>query len=542
MTYEYITSPEDQYDWAEVGDKTRIDPIYAQYIKSQAGIDNGNPYIEALPLPLADASVPAAYTHSPGSIAVKPDDSKATILNKVSLLRQIRFPFPFHKELEPEFYMALVNSYRSRMTRRDPDQNLSYRSGGTEEITHQILEAETGAGTNPGFHMLGFSGCGKSSALQVLLSRYPQYLRHLNPDGSYFPQITYVVVSCAANSNFKAVYEGIGRAIDKALGILDSSFSYEYQVKKANSLAAKEALIARYIELFGIGCIILDEIQLIDFESTKENSFEGLMTLANKTKVAIAAVGTEDAYQKMFTKQRTSRRLGNEIVASSYCENKKYFALLCKKLFETRLFGTEVELTTEIVDELYRCSAGIIDQLISLFSFMVIDYYNAKNYPEVNAEYVRKKAEKHFPGIVKILTDMKNPLNDKKRMELVRQSTLALEEMQKEEERKKYEQSLVGGGLDDAMDRSNLISQVCEAIAYMTDDYNRLTIEKETESVLNTKAGKAMNVKELSRKVLSRLKGKKSDKRPPARKAPKDMDDRHLQMLNLLEEDYPAEF
>lgn len=206
------------------------------------------------------------------------------------------------------------------------------------------------------------------------------------------------------------------------------------------------------------------------------------------------------------------------------------------------MFGTEVELTTEIVDELYRCSAGIIDQLISLFSFMVIDYYNAKNYPEVNAEYVRKKAEKHFPGIVKILTDMKNPLNDKKRMELVRQSTLALEEMQKEEERKKYEQSLVGGGLDDAMDRSNLISQVCEAIAYMTDDYNRLTIEKETESVLNTKAGKAMNVKELSRKVLSRLKGKKSDKRPPARKAPKDMDDRHLQMLNLLEEDYPAEF
>lgn len=537
MTYEYVTSPEDQYDWAEVSDKTRIDPIYAQYVKSPAGIDNGNPYIEALPLPLADDSIPAAYTRSPGSIAVKAGDSKTAILNKVSLLRQIRFPFPFHKELEQEFYMALVNSYRSRRTRRDPDQNLDYRSGGAKETTHQILEAETGAGTNPGFHMLGFSGCGKSSALQVLLSRYPQYLRHVNPDGSYFPQITYVVVSCAANSNFKAVYEGIGRAIDKAMGILDSSSSYEYQVKKATTLAAKEALIARYIELFGIGCILLDEIQLIDFESTKENSFEGLMTLANKTKVAIAAIGTEDAYQKMFTKQRTSRRLGNEIVASSYCENKRYFALLCKKLFENRLFGDEVTLTPEIVDELYRCSGGIIDQLISLFSFMVIDYYNAKNRPAVNAEYVRKKAEKHFPGIVKILTDIKNPLNDRKRMELVRQSTLAIEEMQKEEERKKYEQSLVGGGLDDALDRSNLISEVCERIKFMTDAYNHLTIEKEAESVLNTKAGKTMNAQELTRKVMSRLEGKHTDKRPPARKAPKEMDDRHIQMISFIEED-----
>ena len=44
----------------------------------------------------------------------------------------------------------------------------------------------------------------------------------------------------------------------------------------------------------------MDEIQLIDFNSTKENSFESLLLLTNETKVAFVVIGTEDAYEKMF--------------------------------------------------------------------------------------------------------------------------------------------------------------------------------------------------------------------------------------------------
>ena len=43
-------------------------------------------------------------------------------------------------------------------------------------------------------------------------------------------------------------------------------------------------------EVFSIGAIILDEIQLIDFNSTKENSFESLLLLTNETKVAFVVI------------------------------------------------------------------------------------------------------------------------------------------------------------------------------------------------------------------------------------------------------------
>lgn len=42
--------------------------------------------------------------------------------------------------------------------------------------------------------------------------------------------------------------------------------------------------------------------------------------IGNRTKVAIAVVGTEDAYSKMFTHLRTARRLGNIISGNLYCE------------------------------------------------------------------------------------------------------------------------------------------------------------------------------------------------------------------------------
>ena len=41
------------------------------------------------------------------------------------------------------------------------------------------------------------------------------------------------------------------------------------------------------------------------------------MILANRTKVAIAVVGTEDAYEMMFSKFRTGRRVGTVIKAHS---------------------------------------------------------------------------------------------------------------------------------------------------------------------------------------------------------------------------------
>ena len=91
------------------------------------------------------------------------------------------------------------------------------------------------------------------------------------------PQIVYLVVNCVANSNFSALYASIGNAIDRALGITTSV--YQKLIESRRSLGEKAEKVRELVEIFAIGIIILDEIQLIDFQSTKENSFESLMTL-----------------------------------------------------------------------------------------------------------------------------------------------------------------------------------------------------------------------------------------------------------------------
>ncbi len=58
--------------------------------------------------------------------------------------------------------------------------------------------------------------------------------------------------------------------------------------------------VCELIEKFSIGTIVLDEIQLINFNSNKENSYEGLLGIVNKTKIALSVVGTDEAYKKLF--------------------------------------------------------------------------------------------------------------------------------------------------------------------------------------------------------------------------------------------------
>lgn len=98
------------------------------------------------------------------------------------------------------------------------------------------------------------------------------------------------------------------------------------------SLAEKQLKVCELIEKFSIGTIVLDEIQLINFNSNKENSYEGLLGIVNKTKIALSVVGTDEAYKKLFGMLRNARRAGEYINASAYTSDKEYFNYLLSML------------------------------------------------------------------------------------------------------------------------------------------------------------------------------------------------------------------
>ena len=361
--------------------------VEAIYVKSPVNADNGNPFIEALPKPRMDKEVTKDYELKLD--ITKGSKDEFTALSEISTLKSLRFKLPFHQKMELEMYNCLVSSYRSR--------ELILGDNNNSKIIGNVYD-----GTTDGFNLLGTSGSGKSSALKILLSRYPQVINHHLEGVGDFKQIVYIVVSTSPNDNFSALYISIAKAVDNALGFVEPV--YESRLKKKNTLGEKTLIIEDIIEKFNIGVILIDEIQLMSFSSNKENSFTSLAKLSNDTKVSIAVIGLPEAMNSMFKQEWTARRLGTTIQADMYCENYEYFEMNLTKLLRYNWLKYPIKTTEEGVLTLFELTKGAIAYLISFYMRIQLNNLNKNEEIVLTKKYVDETMNKYFYGLTKILT------------------------------------------------------------------------------------------------------------------------------------------
>ena len=163
----------------------------------------GNPCIEALPFPRTQTEVYSAYQRD---IPYRRNSKTEKIsldeaLTALNALTELRFPLPFHHTLEVTFYNILTASYQRR-TSKFSSKPVTTISNGHEIIeNHHQLLGDPASDANTGLALLGYSGCGKSSSLEILLSHYPQVIYHYDEHGGRYPQIVYLAVNCIPNSN-----------------------------------------------------------------------------------------------------------------------------------------------------------------------------------------------------------------------------------------------------------------------------------------------------------------------------------------------------
>ena len=470
--YEYTDIPMGENQYANIDFENTLF-VDAKYTHAMIPSDRGNRYIEALPPPRTEQEILQAYSKPILTYDFERESNllDSTRLYMVGQLRSLRLPLPFHKELEQSFRLALEESYRNRYTIADEQVKLEVTVADVKQGQHNKLVGDNFSSANAGFSLLGCSGCGKSSSLKILLSQYPQVIMHHDDKYGRYPQIVYLVVNCVANSNFSALYASIGNAIDRALGITTSV--YQKLIESRRSLGEKAEKVRELVEIFAIGIIILDEIQLIDFQSTKENSFESLMTLTNRTKVAIAVVGTEDAYSKMFTYLRTARRLGNIISGNLYCENRTYFSILAKRVFKYQWFDSSVEMTNDMLEALYRNTHGIIDQLVGLCMYLNLDYISSKSRPTIDADYINKVAKRHYRGIQKLMDELDDPLNEKKRQKIIEEADRKLDNLLQEHKQTAFAEKIMESAEADEKKiplKKNIIHNIEMVVADYTSD------------------------------------------------------------------------
>ncbi|MCR5448820.1 MAG: ATP-binding protein [Solobacterium sp.] len=360
--------------------------VDAKYSSAIIPGDEGNACIEALPrISFDKKDVITRYTN-----ALPLYTNKETTENRekrkmlVQQMELIRVPLPFVTRLDYLFYRALLSSYRARDFKIVTSKRKSLRLYG------EICDAAV-----PGFALIGESGCGKSSALKNMIKPYPQVIRHhIGMDGvSSFSQIVYIAVTCMINSNLSELYHQIGQEIDKALG-LEKIYS-EY-INKQRTLGAKVDALCDLINCFGIGAIIIDEIQLLNFSANRESSFESFLTINNRTKAAICIIGTPDAYERMFVNNRTARRIGEVIDASNYCYSKEFYIYFFRTISHYQWFDERIIFDDTIINAIWECTHGVADMVTGLYIGLHEEYLSLDKPPTIDASFVKRVARKIF--------------------------------------------------------------------------------------------------------------------------------------------------
>lgn len=399
---EYVTvnENESQYKAQSFEYGTITDAVYVQ-AKSPA--DRGNEYIEALPVIPNQRTVMKLNSKSLIGYIESNDKSDVQKLREIQQLEDIRFPMPYDYDLWTNLYLTMVQSYSKRST-------LKGRSINTITIKDENYQTDSYLVPNSlsaplGFNMIGPSGCGKSSALEIALNYYPKVIRHIDDNGNMKIQIPYIYVTCPPDSNFKVLFGKIGREIDRYLGNTIPTIENEILGKKSSKVGEILLRLEKVIERYAIAVLMFDEVQQISFNSTKENSFNSLMTLANDTMVGIGLVGTEEVISKIVQKQQFARRVGNRIVCDTYTRNENYFNGLFRMLSRYQWGKEKVVFSNEIIHEIFMESHGIIAYLILIYTMIWSSYITNNENQKIDTEYVKKLTNRYF-------TLIRNALNE----------------------------------------------------------------------------------------------------------------------------------
>lgn len=482
INYEYADTKmdENQYEGME-SNGIMMPAIYRRAVQNEY---RGNPFIEALPPPVPDAVIYKMFRKEISGY--DPSDMKMPQYirkQKMRSLTSYRYPLSFDKVLCSQMDAALITSYGGRYVSDGYGANSSQyevRIGGVAVDQDKRLMGNSAGSTNGGFALLGFSGCGKSSAIEILTSYYPQVITHKTTNGRQI-QVIYLVINCIGNSNLRSLYDSMAYALDCALK--DGDF-YEAQMKKKRLLSDKADYARDLVEIMSIGILIFDEIQLIDFSDNKENSFESLMTLSNRTKVAIGVIGTEDAKEKMFSRLRTARRIGCEINADFYCKNQKYFSKIIHDIWYYQWYDEPVKISDEIITTLCECTHCIISQLICLILAMHEEYFLHTKRPIINKEFICSVQNKYMKGI-KLLLDGPNTPESQKEIDksskefISRYKAMDTDQLQIEEQMNMIDS-------EDMDNNLRLFKERVLRVILDVDDYSQNALSREFDKIYTT--------------------------------------------------------
>lgn len=387
----------------------------ALYQESRLPRYRGNPAIEALPPLLKKAETIELLEQYP-----EYDNSDRTYepeerLHLVYTLLEVFVVFAEHWDLEQRISRMLRRGYVAR----NPISK-AYFSGVAdlmEEIAKGmiILVAQSPVAAALGFIILGVSGVGKSTALNAILSLYPQVIHHFEYKGQPFSltQVVWIKLDCPIDGGIRGLCISFFVELDRLLG---TNYYHNYT---RNGRATKDEMlpnIARLVHLHCIGALVIDEIQVL--AEVRHNSNEMLnffVNLYNTVGVPTVLVGTVQAVSLFKKKFRIIRRgTGQGDFLWGRMQQDDIWDEFIASIWPYQYTFHETPLTDKLKEVLYDETQGITDFVVKLY-MLAQGRAIATGHERVTAGLIRATARECFVLAQPILEALRR--NDMKALE-----------------------------------------------------------------------------------------------------------------------------
>lgn len=275
-------------------------------------------------------------------------------------------PLAIHLDLEQRFSRLIRRGYKTRNPRQRPDW---------AEIDHQLKTmADHLHPANPhsgavSFTLLGISGVGKSTAVERILSLYPQIIfhSHYHQQPLSMTQLVWLKLDCPFDGSTKGLCLNFFEAIDRCL---DTHYYYHYT---RNGRASTDELLvhmARVGAIHRLGVLVVDEIQNLNEAKSggDKKMLNFFVQLVNTMGLPVVLIGTHKARRLLAREFRQARRsTGQGRPIWDNMGQDETWQLFVESLWRYQYVHQPVDLTPELSHTLYDESQGITDFVVKLF-------------------------------------------------------------------------------------------------------------------------------------------------------------------------------
>ncbi|MBZ9689340.1 ATP-binding protein [Clostridium estertheticum] len=261
--------------------------------------------------------------------------------------------------------------------------------------------------TSSGFTIIGISGIGKSTAIKLILSMYPQIIVHNEYKGFKFSmyQVAWLKLDCGHEGSIKGLCIDFFLKID---GLLGTNYHKKYGSGRqaVNVLMPIMGQIAKNI---GLGVLVIDEIQHLSLAKSggADKMLNFFVTLVN-IGIPIILIGTNKAMSILQSQFRQARRgSGQGDFLVDRLKNDENWDLIIEGMADYQWTRKPIIISREIKDTLYEFSQGITDIAIKLFAMAQIRAISSGK-EEITANIIRSVAKENLQLVRPMIEALKS--------------------------------------------------------------------------------------------------------------------------------------